>query len=609
MRLFPVTARQRLLVAATAIALGVGATTPLGSTHAWADIKHLRHEQSQAQHSVKSAQADLDESSQQSRRAFEALTRSRSDLRAARHDLQVARAHVQDARHQLNKTRRQLDRAKERLARAEANLAREQQAVSDQRDQLVQTVTGFYEGGDPQLLGVMSMLGSTTTSELTDKQNNNSFVLDSQDQILDSLKASEVLLTVQTDEREKARDQVARKKEQARANLEVKRDYRAQAVDAKQRVAKNVRLKKHAVKLARKARAHDRAILARSKAHQARVHRMLMAEIAREQRRGGGYHGDTGGLLMRPVNGPITSPYGWRIHPIYGYWGLHDGDDFGAPCGAPSVRRRQRHGDVAVLLVGLGQPPLPQPRADQRPERHGHLQPPVGVPQPRRPARLPRPGGRAGRHDRMVDRLPHPLHGDGQRQAGEPDAVVRLIQPIQQTSTPAQHNPVDAPWENGGMAREQGRKLIASNRKARHDYHVEDTWEAGLVLMGTEVKSLRQGRATLVDGFAEVDDHEVWLHGVHIPEYTQGTWTNHSARRRRKLLLNRTEIDKIERKITDKGYTLVPLALYFKDGRAKVEIALARGKKTYDKRHALAERQANREQEQAVGRRLKGHTD
>ncbi len=159
------------------------------------------------------------------------------------------------------------------------------------------------------------------------------------------------------------------------------------------------------------------------------------------------------------------------------------------------------------------------------------------------------------------------------------------------------------------MPKEQGRKLIAQNRKARHDYHVEDTWEAGLVLMGTEVKSLRQGRATLVDGFAEVDDHEVWLHGVHIPEYTQGTWTNHAARRRRKLLLNKSEIAKIERKIGDKGYTLIPLALYFKDGRAKVEIGLAKGKKSYDKRHALAERQADREKQQAVGRRLKGHTD
>jgi murein DD-endopeptidase MepM/ murein hydrolase activator NlpD len=330
-RLFPATARQRLVVAATAIALGVGASTPL----AHADIKHLRHQQAQAQHSVKHAQADLDESSGQARRAYAALTTSRAHLRAARHDLQVARDHVQSARDQLDKTRRQLERAKERLARAEANLAREQQAVDDQRDQLVQTVTGFYEGGDPQLIGVMSMLGSTTTAQLTDAQNNNSFVLDSQDQILDSLKASEVLLKVQTDEREQARNQVAQKKAEAQANLEVKRAYRAKAADAKRRVVKETERKKHALRQARRAAAHDRAILRRSKARQARVHRMLMAEIAREQRRGGGFHGDTGGLLMRPVNGPITSPYGWRIHPIYGYWGLHDGDDFGAPCGAP----------------------------------------------------------------------------------------------------------------------------------------------------------------------------------------------------------------------------------------------------------------------------------
>ena len=159
------------------------------------------------------------------------------------------------------------------------------------------------------------------------------------------------------------------------------------------------------------------------------------------------------------------------------------------------------------------------------------------------------------------------------------------------------------------MAKEQGRKPIAQNRKARHDYHIEDTWEAGLVLMGTEVKSLRLGRASLVDGFAEIDEHEIWLHGVHIPEYSQGTWTNHAARRRRKLLLHRAEIDKIERKVNDKGYTLVPLQLYFKDGRAKVEIALAKGKKAYDKRHTLAEKQADREKEQAIGRRLKGISD
>jgi SsrA-binding protein len=149
-------------------------------------------------------------------------------------------------------------------------------------------------------------------------------------------------------------------------------------------------------------------------------------------------------------------------------------------------------------------------------------------------------------------------------------------------------------------------KIVCLNRQARHNYFIDEIYEAGLVLVGTEVKSLRQGRASLVDGFVDIEDHEAWLHGVHIPEYTQGTWTNHSARRKRKLLLNRDELEKIERKVNEKGFTIVPVSLYFKDGRAKVEIALAKGKKTWDKRHALAERQADREKEQALGRRLKG---
>ena len=159
------------------------------------------------------------------------------------------------------------------------------------------------------------------------------------------------------------------------------------------------------------------------------------------------------------------------------------------------------------------------------------------------------------------------------------------------------------------MPKEQGRKLVAQNKKARHDYHIEDTYEAGMVLVGTEVKSLRLGRASLVDGFVDIERGEAWLHGVHIPEYSQGTWTNHSARRKRKLLLNRHEIDKLERKVSEKGFTLVPLALYFKDGRAKVELGVARGKKAYDKRHAIAERTANREKQQALGRHLKGIRD
>ncbi|MGK5449793.1 SsrA-binding protein SmpB [Streptomyces radiopugnans] len=150
------------------------------------------------------------------------------------------------------------------------------------------------------------------------------------------------------------------------------------------------------------------------------------------------------------------------------------------------------------------------------------------------------------------------------------------------------------------MAKETGRKLIAQNKKARHDYLILDTYECGLVLTGTEVKSLRQGRASLVDGFAQLDGGEAWLHNVHIPEYSQGTWTNHSARRKRKLLMHRAEIDKLIGRLQESGLTLVPLQLYFKDGRAKVEIALARGKKEYDKRHALREKQDRREAERAV---------
>jgi SsrA-binding protein len=156
------------------------------------------------------------------------------------------------------------------------------------------------------------------------------------------------------------------------------------------------------------------------------------------------------------------------------------------------------------------------------------------------------------------------------------------------------------------VAREQqnpGTKIIASNRRARHDYMIEDTLEAGIALTGTEVKSLRAGRASLADGFALVNDGEVWLYNVHIPEYTLGTWTNHLPRRTRKLLLHRGEIDRLVRKTSEQGLTLIPLSLYFKDGKVKVELALGRGKRTYDKRQDLAKRDAARDVERALRRR------
>jgi len=156
------------------------------------------------------------------------------------------------------------------------------------------------------------------------------------------------------------------------------------------------------------------------------------------------------------------------------------------------------------------------------------------------------------------------------------------------------------------MAKERGRQLVAQNRRARHDYHIGDTYEAGLALSGTEVKSLRAGRASLVDAFAQVESGEVWLIGMHIAEYAQGTWTNHPPRRKRKLLLHRHEIARLTAKSRDTGNTIVPLSLYFKDGYAKVEIAVARGKREYDKRQAIAERESRREADRAMARARRG---
>jgi murein DD-endopeptidase MepM/ murein hydrolase activator NlpD len=331
-RLFPATARRRLAVVCTAGALVVGAAS---IPSAMADVKHLRHEQARAQHSVRHAAADLDESSKQTAHAAAALSRSRSALHAARHDLGVARAHVQAARARLHQIQRQLDRARARVVRAEADLERGRQATADQRSTLVDTVTSLYEQGDPQLVGMLSLLNSTSPAELTARNANNSLVLSSQDQALDELEATAVLLKVQTDQLAEARDKVARKRAQADAKLLEKQQYKEQATAARDRVATSVHHQQHAWALARRARIHDQRILARSRARQAQVHRLLAAEIAREQRRGGGYRGPTGGLLMRPVNGPITSSYGYRINPVMHYYGLHDGDDFGAGCGTP----------------------------------------------------------------------------------------------------------------------------------------------------------------------------------------------------------------------------------------------------------------------------------
>ncbi len=165
--------------------------------------------------------------------------------------------------------------------------------------------------------------------------------------------------------------------------------------------------------------------------------------------------------------------------------------------------------------------------------------------------------------------------------------------------------------DNSGRAKAPGGKrgskqVVATNRKARHDYSILEVFEAGVALQGTEVKSLRLGQASLADAFATVDDGEVWLHNMHVPEYVQGSWTNHDPRRKRKLLLHRQQIDRLVGKIRDGNLALVPMSVYFSDGRVKVELALARGKRAYDKRQDLARRDAQREVVRALGRHAKG---
>lgn len=151
------------------------------------------------------------------------------------------------------------------------------------------------------------------------------------------------------------------------------------------------------------------------------------------------------------------------------------------------------------------------------------------------------------------------------------------------------------------MAKETGTSMIAQNRRARHDYQIEDRYEAGIALTGTEVKSLREGRASLAESFVSIDRrHEVWLENANIPEYLNGTWNNHAPKRKRKLLLHTQQILRLERRIQAKGYTIVPLSLYFKDGKVKVEIAVARGKREYDKRQSLREEQDRREAQRAM---------
>ncbi|MCW2797283.1 peptidoglycan DD-metalloendopeptidase family protein [Nocardioides sp.] len=334
MRLFPRTASQRLAAATVATALALGAVAvPLANA---GDLKN-RHKH--AEHQVSSAKQDLDESSS----ALVAATRK---VAAAKALLADANAELADVRTRLaaaqvldNQMQAKLVTAEQRLTDSRQQLTDGQAALELQRQHVTATVTSIYEQGDPQLLAFASMLNAETPADLTSRMQATDVIVGRETGAYDDLHAAEVLLQVRENEVESAKNDVADQRRAAAAHLDTMRALHEETRQAKAKVRDLVDSRKAAAKQAWAARRHDSQVLRQAKAKEHRIQQHILALARRAAQRaarrgaGAGYTGSSGGFLMRPVNGPVTSPFGWRIHPIYGYWGLHDGTDFGVSCG------------------------------------------------------------------------------------------------------------------------------------------------------------------------------------------------------------------------------------------------------------------------------------
>lgn len=332
MRFFPRTARHRLAAASLAGAVAIGVlTAPL------ANADDLKHKQKHVQGQISSATRDLDESSKRLRQATGALDRAKSRLDDARRELGAAQAKKDAARLRDREMRERLASAEERLSNAQADLATGQQAVEDQRTQVTDTITSIYEEGDPQLLAFSALLDAQSPADLTRRMEARNVIVGRQTRAYDSLHAAEVLLQVRENSVQDAKDEVAVQREAAAKHLVVMRQLVDETHRAKAKVIHLVKTRQHAREIASRAHARDRAQLARLHKQENRIKQQILAAARRAaaRKRNAGYRGPSGGLLMHPVNGPVTSPFGWRIHPIYRYWGLHDGTDFGAGCGQP----------------------------------------------------------------------------------------------------------------------------------------------------------------------------------------------------------------------------------------------------------------------------------
>ncbi|QZY28416.1 M23 family metallopeptidase [Nocardioides coralli] len=325
MRFFPRTARRRLLVAGVASSLALGALSiPL----AFAD--DLRDKQRNVQSQIKKGERELEVSSSRLRDALDRLSAARADLTAARDHLERTKVRLAEAQERDREMREKLAQARARLAQAEADLARGKQDVASQRESVTDLVTTIYQEGDPELQAFSSMLSARSPAELTWTQEGQSVMLGRETRAYDQLRAAEVLLQVRQEQMEAAEAEVEKRRQEAADHLVLMRELTVEAREARARVREVVDEQRVATRAASRARAQDRADLAKLRAEEQRIR-----ELIAQQARSGGYNGATGGFLNRPVPGIVTSGYGYRTHPIYGYYGLHNGTDFRAYCGTP----------------------------------------------------------------------------------------------------------------------------------------------------------------------------------------------------------------------------------------------------------------------------------
>jgi murein DD-endopeptidase MepM/ murein hydrolase activator NlpD len=331
-RFFPRAARHRLVAASAACTLAMGAlAVPL------ANATDLKHQQQRVQGQIKSAGHDLEDSSQRLQRATARLTSARARLADARGELRVAHGKLDAAKVRDREMQARLEIAIARLEDAQADLATGQQALADQRVRVTSTITTIYEEGDPELLAFASLLDAQTPADLATRMEARHVIVGRETRAYDDLHAAEVLLQVRENEVQAAKDDVAAQRRAAAAHLVTMRQLVQETRAARTRVRELVDRARHAREAAARARQHDRAVLARLRERENKIKQQILEAARRAAARnpGSGYRGATGGLLSSPVNGPVTSAFGYREHPIYHYWGLHNGTDFGADCGAP----------------------------------------------------------------------------------------------------------------------------------------------------------------------------------------------------------------------------------------------------------------------------------